>query len=140
MVEQDNVQTIQDAYAAFGRGDIPALLNLLSDNVDWYLPGNEQIVPYAGKYQGREGVGSFFSRLGAAEETTRFEPLEFIAQGDRVVATGIYGAHVRTTGNDYGFEFVHIFTVNDGRITDFRQYADTVDCVAAYTGAAAATA
>jgi uncharacterized protein len=140
MAEQDNVQIIKEAYAAFGRGDIPSLLNMLSEDVDWHIPGNEQIVPYAGKYQGREGVGNFFSNLGGAEETTRFEPQEFIAQGDKVVATGNYGAHVRTTGNDYGFEFVHIFTVSDGRITNFRQYADTADCIAAYTGAAAATA
>lgn len=31
----DNKQIVQTIYAAFGRGDIPAILEQLDDNVDW---------------------------------------------------------------------------------------------------------
>ena len=34
-----NLQTVQDIYAAFGRGDIPAILDELADDVRWdHLP------------------------------------------------------------------------------------------------------
>ncbi len=38
MSEPENVQLIQSLYAAFGRGDIPALLEGLSDSVEWTNP------------------------------------------------------------------------------------------------------
>ncbi len=33
MTEQENVQLIQELYAAFGRGDVPAILDQLTDDV-----------------------------------------------------------------------------------------------------------
>ncbi len=34
MSEQENVRIVQDAFAAFKRGDIASLLNMLTDDVD----------------------------------------------------------------------------------------------------------
>ena len=33
MSTQDNVKIVQGIYAAFGQGDIPAILNVLADDV-----------------------------------------------------------------------------------------------------------
>jgi hypothetical protein len=65
MTEQENVQLVHELYAAFGRGDVPAILDQLTDDVVWYDPGAPE-VPHAGRYRGREGVGSLFART---EET-----------------------------------------------------------------------
>ena len=35
MSANDNVKTIQTVYEAFGRGDLPAILDALTDDVDW---------------------------------------------------------------------------------------------------------
>jgi ketosteroid isomerase-like protein len=43
----------RDLYDAFGRGDIPTILNLLADDVDWYDPG-PPAVTHAGRYRVRE--------------------------------------------------------------------------------------
>jgi ketosteroid isomerase-like protein len=58
MSAQENVQVVQRAYAAFSRGDIPALLNTLTEDVEWFIPGPPQILPYAGQRRGREGSRS----------------------------------------------------------------------------------
>lgn len=47
MSEQQNIQTVKDAYAAFERGDVPAILAMLTDDVGWEMPGPAEI-PYAG--------------------------------------------------------------------------------------------
>jgi ketosteroid isomerase-like protein len=33
--ETNNVTVVAAAYAAFGRGDVPAILAMMSDDVDW---------------------------------------------------------------------------------------------------------
>lgn len=137
MSERENVKTVQDAYAAFSRGDINAILEQLAEDVSWTVPGPGDIVPFAGRYEGREGVGRFFAALDGAESVERFEPQEFIAQGDKVVVVGNYAARVRANGQADEIEFVHIFTVRDGRVTNFRQYNDTAPSIAAYRAAAA---
>ena len=35
MSSDDNVKTVQSVYEAFGRGDIPTVLDALTDDVDW---------------------------------------------------------------------------------------------------------
>ena len=39
MSDQQNLQIVKDAYAAFGRRDIPTVLKALTDDVEWTIPG-----------------------------------------------------------------------------------------------------
>ena len=48
MAEQENVRIVQEAYASFQRGDIQAVLNSLTDDVEWTTPGPPDIIPMAG--------------------------------------------------------------------------------------------
>jgi len=140
MAEQDNVRVVQDAYAAFQRGDIPGVLGSLSDDIDWWTPGTPGQIPYAGRLRGRDEVKGFFGRLAEAEEITHFEPREFIAQGDKVVVTGNYRGRTRTAGREYDLDWLHVFTVRGGRIAAFREYVDTAALAEAHRGVAAQTA
>ena len=49
MSEQQNIQTVQSAYAAFKRGDIQGVLNTLTDEIEWHTPG-EGLIPQAGSH------------------------------------------------------------------------------------------
>lgn len=124
MSEQENIKLVQQAYDHFKAGNIQALLNLLSDDIKWQTPELEG-VPYAGQRQGREGVAQFFTDLDETEEVQQFEAREFIAQGSKVVALGIYAGKVKSTGRRYQTEWAHVFTVRGGRIVEFQEYADT---------------
>src|SRR6478672_2061561 len=105
MAEQENVKIVQDMYAAFGRGDIPGVLNHLTDDVVWttYAPSDK--IPWAGKLQGKDGVGKFFSLLNEAVEFSKFEPKEFIANGNKVVvlgtSTGIYRSNHNSNDQEW---------------------------------------
>lgn len=133
--EQANVQTVQQAYAAFGRGDIPAVLGMLSDDVEWLEPGSAEALPWGGRRRGREQVGQFFQALDSALDFEAFEPREFIAQGDVVVVLGSERARVKAGGSVVTTDWAMVFTLRDGKIARFRDYYDTAPILAALRGA-----
>ena len=130
MSEQNKKLVIQ-AYDSFKSADIEALLGLLSDEVEWQLPDTEN-VPFAGKRSGREAVGQFFQSLAESQDALQFEPQELIAEGDKVVSLGQYRWRVKATGREYGGDWVHVFTIRDGKIAGFQEYMDTAAAAAAY--------
>src|SRR5256885_16262158 len=99
MNQTTNTSIVQQAYAAFGRGDIPALLGSLDEKVDWvpvYGAGGHVLT--SGRRQGRAAVGTFFQQIAQSYKFSVFEPREFVEQGDKVVALGHYTATVNKTG------------------------------------------
>ena len=137
MSEQSNVRVIQEAYAAYSRGDIPTVLNSLSDDVEWIAPGVE---PVAGTYRGKNGVAQFFQKVKETVEFSAFEPREYVAQGDRVIALGSYRGTGAATGKSYESDWVMSFTLRDGKVTKFQEFTDTAAIAAALTATSAARA
>jgi uncharacterized protein len=131
MNPQENVKIVQQAYENFQKGNIPALLESLSDNVEWVLPEIEN-VPVAGKRQGRDGVADFFAKLNETQEKIDFAPTEFVAQGEKVVVLGRYIWRVRASQGQFTSDWAHVFTVRNGRIERFQEFTDTAAVVAAY--------
>ena len=135
MSEQENLQLVQQVYAAFGRGDIPAVLNALSDNVEWREPGPPDVLPWAGTRRGREQVAQFFAVIAETIEFKQFEPQEFIAQGDKVVVLVHQQVRVKSTGRAFEQDTAQVFTLREGKVTKFHIYEDTAAIVAAFRGA-----
>ena len=131
MSEPENTATVQQAYNNFKTGNIQALLDQMSDDVTWQLPEIEGVA-LAGKRTGCAGVGEFFATVARDQEVREFEPREFIAQGDKVVSLGNYRWRVKDTGREFKSDFVHIFTLRDGKIVRFREHLDTALAAAAY--------
>ncbi len=131
MSEQQNVQIVKDAYAAFQRGDVATILGLLSDDVTWELLGPAEI-PYAGLRRGHEGAAEFFRLLGESDEVLAFEPHRFLAEGDFVVVLGRYEARAKSTGRVAKTDWVHVFELRDGKAVSWREYFDSAAWAQAY--------
>jgi len=131
MSEQDNVELVRRAYENFKAGDIGALLGQMSEDVDWRLPEIEG-VPFSGERRGHGQVSEFFKSLADSQDSVSFEPREFVAQGDKVVALGTYNWRVRRSGKEYGGDWAHVFTVRGGRIEGFHEYMDSARAEAAF--------
>jgi uncharacterized protein len=131
MNPQENAKIVQQAYENFKNGNIPALLELIADNVEWELPELEG-VPIAGKYHGRKGVADFFAKLGDTQEVVNFEPTEFVTQEEKVVVLGHYTWRVKANRAQFTSDWAHVFTVRNGRIERFQEYTDTAAVAAAY--------
>jgi uncharacterized protein len=113
-----NLDTVRGAYEAFGRGDVPAVLAILADDVDWAVPPP---LPQAGEAHGRDEVGAFFQRLGALWEDLSLELDDFVASGDRVCVIGRGSGKV--DGRQTGYGFVHAWTLANGKAVRFDEYA-----------------
>jgi ketosteroid isomerase-like protein len=126
-----NVDVVQATYEAVGREDIPALLDLLTEDVEWTFQG-PPVISFAGTRHGREGVEEFFSLVGETLEFKRFEPRDFVGQGDTVVVLGYEHNLIKPTGRTFEQEWAHAYTLRDGKIAKFRALEDTAAYVAAF--------
>ncbi|WP_369722077.1 nuclear transport factor 2 family protein [Bradyrhizobium sp. LLZ17] len=131
MSEHENRQFVEQAYANFKAGEIPTLLQSMSEDVTWQLPEVEN-VPFAGKRQGRGAVGEFFSTLATVQDPRSFEPSEFIAQGEKVVVLGHYVWQVKANGRTYESDFAHVLTIRAGQIVAFHEYTDSAAAAKAF--------
>lgn len=111
---------VREAYDAFGRGDIPAVLERVADDVQWDVA---EVLVQGGSWSGRDGVGQFFQQLGEKYEELSIDIHDLVDGGDQVVGIGV-GRGKRRGGGDAEYGFAHAFTVGDGKVTRFREYAD----------------
>lgn len=120
-----NKQTIEEMYAAFGRGDIPFVMGALDPEIEWWEAEN---FIYADKnpYRGQQSVlGGVFMRLGTEWEGFAVTPEEVLDAGDTVVGRGYYSGKFRPTGREVRAQFAHVFKFKDGKVVKFQQYTDT---------------
>jgi ketosteroid isomerase-like protein len=138
-MSQENIDLVRQGYAAFGRGDIDALLADYSEDIVWEpVIGAAPHVPTAGVRRGKAAVREFFRILAETTDFEKFEAQEFIAQGDKVVVLGTYAATPKSTGRRHASDWVMVFTIAAGRIVSFREFSDSAGLNAAYEPKAAA--
>lgn len=113
------------------RGDIPAILNVLADNVQWINSGGSE-VPYAGKRVGRDQVAQFFQAINENVAVKQFEPKECIAQGDLVIVLGHWRGESKSTGRSFESEWAMEWTLVNDKVTSFYAYEDTAELVKAF--------
>ena len=76
----ENKQAAKDGYQAFGRGDAEGAMENISDSIEWVVAGDNAL---SGTYRGKEEVGKFWAQI--AEKGFQTKPVEFLADGDKVV-------------------------------------------------------
>jgi ketosteroid isomerase-like protein len=122
MSDLENLDTVKRLYAAFGKGDLSSIIQMLDADIDWRVPG---VAPWAGEGRGLEHVQTFFQKLGSSAAFERFEPRSFVADGDTVVVLGYEEGTFRATGRRWQAHFTHSFQLAGGKITAHREYIDT---------------
>jgi ketosteroid isomerase-like protein len=113
-----NAALVNDAYAAFGRGDIGAVLDMLTDDVEWSSPG---VLPHGGGYRGKAEVGSFFAAIGANWQALPLD-IESVGEVNGSVLAVLRADGTRTNGDQRSYGAVHVFDFRAGKISRFREY------------------
>jgi hypothetical protein len=127
-----NVETVQAIYAAFGRGDVPAILEHLADDVQWDVDGRSHGIPIYEPGEGKEHVKGFFAALQTLD-FLRFEPLNFLSGGNQVAVPIQVGLRVKQTGIEIHDLEIHLWTFGpDGKIVRFFHCIDRHPFVKAY--------
>jgi ketosteroid isomerase-like protein len=128
MSEQQNLDAVRGIYAAFGRGDLEAILAALDPQVSWRTPGAPDL-PTAGLRRGVPAVRDFFGLLLNTFDIVDFQPQDFLAAGDKVVVLGTSRDGPKGSGRLVDFRWVHVFTFRNGKIVAFEEPADVSELV-----------
>ena len=122
----NHIETVQKIYEAFGKGDIPAILGHLSDDVDWEYGADTPDVPWLQQRRGRDEVADFFQSLSALD-IHAFMPKTICGDGNIVLVLFDFDATVKATGIRFVEEDeVHVWHFNaQGQANKFRHRADT---------------
>ncbi|WP_218141010.1 ester cyclase [Hyunsoonleella jejuensis] len=122
----DNTAIIQKLYADFAAGNIDAVGAIMDENLIWneaenfpFADGN----PYKGFKAVLEGV---FSRIMSDWEYWKLSDLEYHEMtNNKVLVTGRYDAKYKKNGAKMNLQMAHLWTIKDGKVVSFQQFADT---------------
>jgi ketosteroid isomerase-like protein len=132
-----NVATITDIYAAFGRGDVPTVLDKIAPNCRWESWLNNQAqrqgVPTLQPRTGPAGVAAFFAAVGELQ-LHDFQVLDIVA-GERQVAVEVVIEFSTPAGGRSRDEELHLWTFDEQhQVVRMRHYVDTAKHIAAFAG------
>jgi ketosteroid isomerase-like protein len=118
-------ETVEEIYRRYAGGDIPGVLALSTDDVEYIAFGDPEMDVFAGHFKGKEALAARFAETARLFEFRRFEPVEYIAEGDRVAVRCACAATRRETGEEIETELAHFFTIENGKLARILEYFDT---------------
>ena len=119
-----NKELIENLYGCFAAGDVPAVLGLMADDIQWTEADG---FPLAGTYVGPQSVlEGVFMRLGEIGDHWGVVADQYVVEGDTVVTLGNYTWKHKTTGEPAAAKMAHVWSFCDGKIAAFQQHVDTV--------------
>jgi len=129
------IETVKSIYAAFGTGNVPAILEHIADQVDWEYGWKSHEVPWLVPRKDKQGVLAFLQTAGEQLAFTRFEVTHMLGDERLVIALVDHDATVKATGkviHERGEPHVWHFDAQ-GRVCKFRHGADTLQHMRALT-------
>ena len=121
---EESVQTVKNFLAALGDRNTQGMLALAAEDLEWIIPGEDW--PLAGTHRGHAGLEKLLEKANETVETSYPEPPEFIAQGDRVLVVGFATGRIKATNRTFEDHWVFAITVRNGKLTNVREYIDTL--------------
>jgi ketosteroid isomerase-like protein len=118
-MSRENVELARGGLAAYNAGDLEAVLDLLSPDVEIYSPP-EYLNP--GTFHGHAGLLEWLGRWLDVWDSFRVEAYDFRAAGDDVVASARQYAKGKDSGLDVEMDVAYLFTFHDGKATRFHIY------------------
>lgn len=121
-----NVGLLKNLYEAFGRGDVPSVLGMMSPGIKWYQAESNPYMPSGQPWTGPDAVlDNLFMKLGSEWDGFTVHPQAFHDAGDSVVVEARYSGTYKATGKSMDAQVCHVWDVEGGKLTRFQQYVDT---------------
>jgi ketosteroid isomerase-like protein len=123
-IQNENIKIVKHLYTLFDKKDISAILEMLSQDVEWGEPENP-FNPAAGKRFGHQGFLEWINIGKENEEILILEPKKMLADVDTVAVLGYIKCLAIPTQKTYESDFVHILVIRNGKIQKFQEFFDT---------------
>jgi len=117
-----NKEIVSTFFSHFSDGEIDQAFALVSDDVDWWVPGN---LPFSGTKSKTEYMYVVDRIKAGFPEGLSFTVGCMIAEGDMVAAeVASNGIHVN--GKEYANKYHFLITMENGLMTVVKEYMDTL--------------
>jgi ketosteroid isomerase-like protein len=133
MSTDQNKRIATELFARFTAGDIAGVLETMTDDATWLIPGKPGSSPAAGLYDKRRIGRLFQAMLDRLEGGLKMTVDSAIAEGDKV-ALEVRSHGQLTNGKVYEQAYHFLMTMRDGRISAVKEYLDTQHAHAVWFG------
>ena len=123
---RDVVVEIYDAYA---RGDLAHVASFIDDDIEWIIEAPIQIFQFAGARKGRAAVLEAMQGIGQKYELKSYVPEIIVVEGDRAAVMSNTSFIQRATGRVIRVRLANFLRFRNGRVIEFREFANTFDLV-----------
>jgi ketosteroid isomerase-like protein/acetyl esterase/lipase len=114
----------RELIARFDAGDLAGALDMLADDVNWWIVGRQETQPAAGDHD-REQITRLLRTMGSRlKNGLRMKVKGTVAEGDRA-ALEIESHGELDNGRVYNNQYHMLVRVRDGKIAEVREYLDT---------------
>jgi uncharacterized protein len=129
MPESDAHATVHELYRAYAAREFERVAVLLHDDIDWIIYAPVTVFPFAGPRHGRKAVLEALADIAKDYAIQSYTPEIIIVEGDR--AAVLSDAHFvqRATNRALRFRLVNFLRIAEGRVIEFREFANTFDVV-----------
>jgi ketosteroid isomerase-like protein len=131
-MSDSDIETVRRLYERVNEGGIEAAIGLIAEDFVAEVPPSMSAEPDV--YRGHEGVRRYFAGFEGLMEDVRFEPLEFVEEGDAVIVCLRFSGRGVTSGIDVGQFATVIQRVRDGKVTSMEAHPDLDAARAALAG------
>jgi ketosteroid isomerase-like protein len=122
-----NAELVRTLYVALQTYDLADLFDRMSPAVRIH---QDERLPWGGEYCGYGGVRQFLERLVLSVDS-RIDVADLVEAGDTVVAIGRLRGQIRATGAAFSVHLVHVWTVQQGRLTGLDAHVDMAALIVA---------
>jgi ketosteroid isomerase-like protein len=128
---EDDAKRLRDAYEAFNRGGVEAILERLDPEIH---VKDRETMPDAATYHGRAGFRKLFEVLLEAFDDVQYEVKEVVDREPHMVV--VLRQHVRGRGSGItmGGGTVHLWEMRDGRAVSLTVFGTTAKAMASLDG------
>lgn len=118
------LKVVQEMLTAFGKGDMEALKQTLSDDTIWVYHGTDGI-PYNGTYQGKDGAVKFITNIMTNVDVLDFQVSKIVADQNTVIVLGSEKQKIKSNSEVLEQKWVQVYTVENDLITRLDEFANT---------------
>lgn len=120
---------VEEIYAAYARHDFDRFAALIHDDIDWIIYGPIQVFPFAGARRGKAAVLEALAGIAKDYQLERYEPKVMIVEDDRAAVMSEVSFKQRSTDRTLRFLLANFLRIQDGRLIEFREFANSFDLV-----------
>ena len=129
MSEESTRAAVKELYDAYVRRDFDRIAAVIDDEVEWIIYAPMQVFPFAGQRHGKHAVLETLGGIAKDYEIVRYQPEVMIAEDDWAAVMSSVAFKQRSTGRVLSFHIADFLRFRDGRLVEFREFANTFDVV-----------